>query len=188
MAGCGAWYILYRHSAESDDAASQVVTAEASSMLLGTLGLSVAALAALLLSLSRTAIRSDCVRSIQLMAWFAVGLHLLHFSEEYLNDFYLQFPELLGLAVWPESFFITFNLAWLAIWVAAIASLEKAPRAAVFPLWFLGLASAANGLAHPVLALAVGAYFPGLWSSPLAGIAGILLLRRLALATSWNKG
>ncbi len=36
-----------------------------------------------------------------------------------------------------------------------------------------------NGVVHPLLAVASGGYFPGLWSSPLVGIVGVLLLRAL---------
>jgi len=49
----------------------------------------------------------------------------------------------------------------------------------LFSIWFLAIASAVNGVAHPVLSLVSGGYFPGLWSSPLVGVAGVFLLRAL---------
>lgn len=153
-------------------------------MLAATLGLWIAALAALLLSLSRPNIRSGRVRDIRAIAALVLALQALHFSEEYLHGFQRRFPELLGLAAWPEAFFVTFNVTWFAIWAAAIAALARFPRAALFPLWFLGIAAAVNGLAHPALAITVGGYFPGLWSSAFAGLAGFLLLHRLVAATS----
>lgn len=160
------------------------MTAELSSILLGTTALWIAALLALLLSLSRPAIGRDYRKGIRWLSGFTLALQLLHFGEEYLHRFYLRFPELLGLAAWPELFFVAFNLAWLTIWGAAIACLEKFPRAAAFPLWFLAIASAANGVAHPLMAAAVDGYFPGLWSALPPGILGFLLLRRLAVATA----
>jgi hypothetical protein len=48
-----------------------------------------------------------------------------------------------------------------------------------FPVWFLAIASAANGVVHPILSLIVAGYFPGLWTSPLAGLLGAALLRTL---------
>jgi hypothetical protein len=62
-------------------------------------------------------------------------------------------------------------------------SLTKFPRLAVFPLWFLAIASVANGVVHPFLSLAVWDYFPGLWSSPLVGILGVVLVSTLVSAT-----
>jgi hypothetical protein len=41
----------------------------------------------------------------------------------------------------------------------------------------------ANGVAHPLLSMRTGGYFPGLVTSLLVGVIGILLLRRLALIT-----
>ena len=153
-------------------------------MLVGTLGLWLAALAALLFSFSRPLVRSDRVRDIRTIAGFVLALQVLHFSEEYLHGFHRRFPELLGLAAWPEAFFVTFNVTWLALWSAAIAGLDRFPRAALLALWFLGIAAAGNGLAHPALALAAAGYFPGLWSSAFVGIAGLLLVYRLLSATS----
>jgi hypothetical protein len=54
----------------------------------------------------------------------------------------------------------------------------------LFPLWFLGIACALNGLAHPLLALRSGGYFPGLITSPLVGVAGVLLLWRTLRVTA----
>ena len=160
------------------------MTTQSFSMLAGTLGLWLAALFALLLSFSRPVIRSDRLREVRTMAGVALALQALHFAEEYLHGFHRRFPELLGLAAWPELFFVTFNVVWLATWAVAIAGLGRFPRVALVPLWFLGIAAAVNGLAHPALAIAVDGYFPGLWSSAFVGIAGLLLLYRLLAATS----
>lgn len=153
------------------------------SILLGTSGLSAAAVAALALSLGRGGIAVEHFRSTRWIAALALWAQSLHFAEEYLQEFYLRFPELLGLTAWPETFFLTFNSAWLAVWAIAIAALAKLPRATTFPLWFLAIALVANGIAHPLMAITTGGYFPGLWSSPLVGILGFVLLRRLVFAT-----
>ena len=62
--------------------------------------------------------------------------------------------------------------------------LARRRQVALFPLWFLGIAGVANGLAHPLLALNAGAYFSGLVTSPLVAIVGALLLARLVRVTA----
>ncbi len=155
----------------------------ASSVLLGTSGLTLAAIAALMLAYSRPGVAGEHVAKVRRVATIAVVAQAGHFSEEYLQEFYLRFPAQLGLAPWSEEFFVTFNIAWLVVWVLAIASLIKFSRLAAFPLWFLAIASVANGVVHPLLSLAVGGYFPGLWSSPVVGILGVVLVNALTSAT-----
>jgi hypothetical protein len=54
---------------------------------------------------------------------------------------------------------------------------------AVFAAWFLAIAGLFNGIAHPLMAVAVGGYFPGLVTSPVIGVAGAALCIRLHRAT-----
>jgi hypothetical protein len=108
----------------------------------------------------------------------------LHFGEEWVTGFRIRFPTLLGLSEWSPAFFAIFNIAWIAVWVLATWALARGVRAAVLPLWFLGLAMAANGIAHPALAWAAGEYFPGLYTSPVEGVIGFVVLRRLFAATA----
>jgi len=136
-----------------------------SSVLLGTSGLTLAAIVALVLTYSRHGVAGGHVANVRRIAAVAVVVQAGHFSEEYLQQFYLHFPAQLGLAPWSEGFFVCINVVWLVVWVLAIVSLIKFPRLATFPLWFLAIASVANGVVHPLLSLAVGGYFPGLWSS-----------------------
>lgn len=90
----------------------------------------------------------------------------------------------MGLDPMPLSFFVAFNLAWIAIWFVAMPFLRRGSRAAFFSAWFLAIAGMLNGIAHPMMAIASGGYFPGLFSSPLIGIAGLVLWHRLRSATS----
>jgi len=154
---------------------------ELRSILLGTAGLSVAAVVALGLTLARGGVVADKteLRATVRLAFVAVLLQAAHFAEEWTTGFHRRFPELLGLSPWSTRFFVTFNLAWLAIWLLSLWGLSARRQAALFPLWFLGLGCVANGLAHPLFALRAGGYFPGLVTSPLVGLAGLLLLRRL---------
>jgi hypothetical protein len=157
------------------------------SIVVGTGGLSVALLVALSLTLSRGAPSGTAIARLQTPAVVAVVSQAAHFGEEAASRFYVVFPETLGLAPWSATFFVPFNVAWLAVWIASIAMLSRHPRAAVLPLWFLAIASIANGIVHPLLALVAGAYFPGLWTSPLVGVVGIWLLRALFGATGRTR-
>lgn len=158
---------------------------ELRSILVGTLGLSVAALASGWLAVVRP-IRLPGLLEIgrvRRVAVIAIIIQCAHFGEEWYTGFDGRFPQMLGLAPWPRAFFAGFNLSWIAIWCVSALLMSKQPRLSAFPLWFLGIASAVNGIAHPVLAFASAGYFPGLWTSVLVGVAGVFLLRALGQAT-----
>jgi Protein of unknown function with HXXEE motif len=160
------------------------------SILLGTAGLTGAATVALLVTLARGGVEVDDarLRSAVRLAMIAAVLQALHFAEEYATGFHRRFPELLELPPWSDGFFVIFNLVWLAIWAVSICGLGRRRHAALFPLWFLAIAGIGNGLGHPLLSLRTGGYFPGLITSPLVGIAGVLLLRALLDVTGERSG
>lgn len=153
--------------------------------MIGTLGLDAAAIVALYLTLSRgnAEARSDQLRSAVHLVLLGVLLQAAHFAEELATGFYTRFPELLGLAGWSREFFVGFNLAWLAIWSLSAFGLSARVHAALFPIWFLGIGGVANAVAHPLFSLRTGGYFPGLITSPLVGIAGVLILQHLSRLT-----
>jgi hypothetical protein len=150
------------------------------SILAGSVGLDIAAVAALVLTVRRTprAAPPDFVR----LGWITLVMQSLHFIEELLTGFERRFPVLLGLGPWPESFFVSFNLGWILIWAAALLTVGRL-RVALFPLWFLAIAAIANGIAHPLGSVAVRGYFPGLVTAPFLGLAGVLLFTRLMAFT-----
>lgn len=155
------------------------------SILVGTAGLSVAAVVSLLLTVVRGRVEASGteLRAAVRLAFVTTLVQAGHFAEELATGFHRLFPELLGLSPWSTGFFISFNLVWIAAWVLSLWGLAARRRVALFPLWFLGIAGVVNGLAHPALSLRAGGYFPGLATSPLVGVLGILLLRRLGRIT-----
>ena len=155
------------------------------SELVGTAGLSVALLGALLLTLYRRppSARTAERRRTTMVFAVVVALQTAHFCEEYVTRFYETFPTTLGLAPWPSIFFVTFNVIWLVVWIIAAFGLSAGSQAAFAPAWFLAIAAIVNGIAHPLLALGAGGYFPGLMTSPLLAIGGIVLWRRLLATT-----
>jgi hypothetical protein len=156
------------------------------SILIGTSGLVGAGGLALFLTLAGGPVNTDRIglASTRRAAVVALLLQAAHFIEELTTGFPERFPPLFGLTPWPMTFFLAFNLFWLAAWALSIRGLSRRSRAALFALWFLSIGCVANGIAHPLLALRAGGYFPGLLTSPFAGLAGILLFRRLFGATS----
>jgi hypothetical protein len=160
-----------------------------SSYATGTLGLTVVLAVAAVLSFGRRNITTAprTLARLQAAAVFAIAAQSLHFLEELYTAFYQRFPAQLGLAPWSATFFVAFNLAWLSIWTGAAVAIRRRSALVLFPLWFLALALILNGIAHPLLALAAAGYFPGLATSPLVGVLGVVLLRRLARATTADR-
>jgi len=115
---------------------------------------------------------------------FATAIQSVHFAEELVTGFHVRFPALLGLDPMPLSFFVSFNLAWIVIWIASIPFLRLGRRPAFFAAWFMAIAAVLNGVAHPIMTIASGGYFPGLMTSPIIGLAGVILWQRLRRASS----
>ena len=156
------------------------------SIVVGTAGLTVALVISALLTVFRNGGSDFATHRISRLIWIAALLHTIHFTEETLTGFYQRFPELLGLTPWPVSFFVVFNACWVILWIICIPLL-KTHRTARVPIWFLGISSAINAIAHPIMSIITGGYFPGLWTSPVVGILGFILLRALVSATQERR-
>lgn len=119
-------------------------------------------------------------RAAAIALLLATAVQAVHFGEEWATDFHVRFPALVGLPAMPLSFFVGFNLVWIAIWIACIPRLRGGSSSFVFfAAWFLALAGMLNAIAHPLMAVAANGYFPGLISSPIIGLAGLWLWLRL---------
>jgi hypothetical protein len=155
------------------------------SALPGLAVLGLAALAALVLAIVRKSSPDNVMqrRAASRALSIALAVQVLHFGEELLTGFYEKFPALFGLPAMSITYFVSFNLIWIAIWVASIPGVTLGQRAALFAAWFLAIAAMINGVAHPALAIKAGGYFPGLVTSPFIAVAGILLWLRLRAAT-----
>jgi hypothetical protein len=117
----------------------------------------------------------------------ATIVQALHFAEELGTGLPARLGPLFGLPPMSTAFFVAFNVAWLTAWIASVPLLRGGVRFAFFAAWFLALAGFLNGVAHPLLAIASGGYFPGLVSSlPLALVAA-RLWRELRGATAATR-
>jgi hypothetical protein len=151
------------------------------SILIGTSGLSVGAIVALVLTIFRGPVRDDLIEGERTANLLLTGLaaQCLHCTEEFVTRFPERFPKLLSLDPWSDDFYVVFNLVWLSIWIVSAIGLKNGNRFAYFPAWFFAIGSIANGVGHPVLSVVARGYFPGLITSPLVGVLGFLLFLRL---------
>ncbi len=109
----------------------------------------------------------------------AIAIQCIHFGEEYFMDFHIRFPGLFGYH-WSDKLFVSFNLIWLFVFVLAAWGVLNQIRMAYLVVWFFALfGSVGNGIAHPVLSIIQGGYFPGLITSFAHLIMGILLIKEL---------
>jgi hypothetical protein len=156
------------------------------SMLLGPAGLYVLAGIALVLTFTRHGPVSGIMPTGRFTGIFLAGVALqgLHAAEEFAGGFHIRFPQLLGLAPWPDAFFMALNLAFIALWLLAAIGLRRCTTPSLFLIWFFTLAAIGNAVFHPLIALVTSGYFPGLITAPFLGIAGIVLLRHLLRLTA----
>ncbi len=142
---------------------------------------------AVLLTILRRPVDGDLVGRERTVRLFLIGLaaQCMHFMEEFVTRFQDRFPTLLGLPAWSQNFFVVFNLIWLSVWILSAIGLRRGYRLALFPVWFFAIGAIVNGIAHPMLAVVAQGYFPGLITSPVVGVLGVLLWLKLqALTTS----
>ena len=155
------------------------------SWLMGTSALTLLLMVAAGLTASRPLVplADRSRRRLVVIGIAAIGFQATHFVEEYMTGFYDAFPRVLGLPPWGSGAFVAFNVAWLGIWALSLAGVRRGWRPAEWPIWFLACALVANGVAHPLLSLARGRYFPGLATAPVVGVSGLLLLREMLLGS-----
>jgi hypothetical protein len=107
----------------------------------------------------------------------AIAVQCMHFTEEFLTGFQRQFPMLTGYE-WSDAQFVTFNMAWLAVFVLAGLGIYRRMQLAYLVVLFLALAGGVgNGVGH--LSVTQKRYFPGAATAPLCLVVGIALLTRL---------
>ena len=155
------------------------------SMVLGPSVLYGVAIAALVLTIVRKPVNYSDQQIDRVIRLYLIGIafQCLHFVEEFVTGFYIRVPPFLGFVPWSPEFFVTFNLCWIALWLVAAVGIKKQIRAAFFPVWFFAIGMVGNAIWHPLLCVATGGYFPGLFTSPFAGVIGLILVSRLLKLT-----
>jgi len=114
------------------------------------------------------------------MYLITVGVQSLHFLEEYLSGFQTEFPQLFGYT-WSDHQFVIFNLLWLGVLIFNGVGVYYGIRLSYLLVYFFVIVGGiANGVAHPLLSLMKGGYFPGLFTSPIVLFVGVVLLLKLS--------
>ncbi len=151
------------------------------SMLLAPAALYLPLAVALVLTLARPPRRVGIGARTKFVEVFLIGIacQCAHTFEEFVTGLHLLFPPLFGLAPLSAELFVGFNIFWIGVWVLAAFGVLRGSRVAYFPIWFFGLGMCLNGIAHPLLAVWVAGYFPGLVTSPVVGIIGVVVTKRL---------
>jgi hypothetical protein len=118
-------------------------------------------------------------RSLQATYAVALVTFLVHACEEFFTGFQRRLPALVG-DHWTDTQLVVFNAGWFAMFVLAAWGLHRRHSLAVLIVLFVALGGGVgNGIAHLLLVVTQGGYFPGAWTAPLCLIVGAALLRQL---------
>lgn len=115
----------------------------------------------------------------------ALAMQSLHFTEEYVYGFHRRLPEIMaGMPPLEPNLFVAFNMIAYSLFLLGGVALYKGMKSPMVIVWFFTIGGViANAIWHPLLALRVGGYFPGLFTSFAYWILGPMLVRRL-----WTGG
>jgi hypothetical protein len=114
----------------------------------------------------------------------ALAIQFLHFTEEYVYGFHLRVTEIMaGMPPFNVNVFVAFNMIAYCLFLLGGLGMYKGIKFPMIFVWFFVIAGVmSNAIWHPLLALKVGGYFPGLYTSFAYWILGPILLKRL-----WNR-
>lgn len=111
----------------------------------------------------------------------ALAIQFLHFTEEYVYGFQFRVTELrAGMPPFDDHLFVAFNMIAYSLFLLGGLGMYKGMKAPMIIVWFFAFGGVlGNAIWHPLFALRVGGYFPGLFTSFAYWIVGPILLRRL---------
>ena len=114
-----------------------------------------------------------------------LAIQFLHFTEEYVYGFHFRVAEIMaGMPPFDPDVFVAFNMIAYALFILGAVGIYRGIRFSMIIVWFFAIGGAlGNAIWHPLLAIRVGGYFPGLFTSLLYWILAPLLLKRL-----WKPG
>jgi hypothetical protein len=111
----------------------------------------------------------------------ALAIQFLHFTEEYVFGFHIRITEI--MAGWPpfdDNVFVAFNMIAYSLFLLGGLGMYRGMKFPMIIVWFFAIAGVfGNAILHLLLAVRVGGYFPGLFTSFAGWILGPILLTRL---------
>lgn len=118
----------------------------------------------------------------------ALGVQLLHFTEEYLTGFTVVLPELLGQEQYPIDDWFVFNMvAYFVFIIGGIILFKKIKELMIIPIFFIIVGVLLNSIGHIFISLYVGAYFSGLYTALIFTVIGPILIKRVLVETKAMK-
>jgi Protein of unknown function with HXXEE motif len=120
----------------------------------------------------------------------ALAIQFLHFAEEYVYGFYYRVAGLVdGMPPINTNLFVTFNMIAYCFFILGGLGLYKKVKFSMILVWFFAIAGViGNAIWHPLFAVKVGGYFPGLYTSFAYWIVGPILLKRLWEVRGYGQG
>jgi len=111
----------------------------------------------------------------------ALAIQFLHFTEEYVYGFHVRVVEILdGTPPFSADVFVAFNMIAYCLFLLSGLGMYKGMKFPMIVVWFFTIAATVgNAVLHPLLAVRVGGYFPGLFTSFAYLIVGPVLFMRL---------
>jgi hypothetical protein len=111
----------------------------------------------------------------------ALAIQFLHFTEEYVYGFHFRVSEIMeGMPPFNVNTFVAFNMIAYSLFLLSGLAMYKGLKFPMIVVWFFTIAATlGNAVLHPILALKVGGYFPGLFTSFAYLIIGPILFKRL---------
>jgi hypothetical protein len=113
--------------------------------------------------------------------FLALAIQVLHFAEEYVYGFHHRVAELLdGMPPINTNLFVVFNMTAYCLFILGGLEMYKGAKLLQVLVWFFAIAGViGNAIFHPLFAVRIGGYFPGLYTSFAYWIVGPILLKRL---------
>ena len=111
----------------------------------------------------------------------ALAIQFLHFTEEFVYGFHFRVTEILdGTPPFTANVFVAFNMIAYCVFLLSGLGMYKGMKFPMIVVWFFVIAATlGNAVLHPLLAVRVGGYFPGLFTSSAYLIIGPILFMRL---------
>ena len=115
----------------------------------------------------------------------ALAIQFLHFTEEYVYGFHSRVTEIMpGMPPFDPRVFVAFNMIAYALFILGAVGMYRGIKFPMIIVWFFAIGGVlGNAIWHPLLAIRVRGYFPGLFTSFLYWVLAPILLRRL-----WKPG
>ena len=113
--------------------------------------------------------------------FFAIGVQLIHFGEEFVGEFYTKFPPLIdGSPGYSQDLFVVFNMWAYFVMILGGIGLYKGKKIPSFIAWFfIVMGVAGNAIVHSIFCVMNNGYFPGFYTSLIYWVLAPILIKRM---------